>query len=163
MQPRNACGFCVGSTRSAAAPAVTDHCPAAIERRIDELESFVRAMAHDRGALTRGIALRTALLQEHLGHASIPEAEALVAGIAERADRLGRMSDTLLRLARIGAMDIERTHIDSSALADAVVAGLCKEHPARTAECIVRRGMMAYGDPALVRLLPENPLGNAWK
>lgn len=149
--------------RSAAERAPDPMHTAATDRRIDELESFVRAMAHDAGALTRGIALRAELLRERLGQVSPPETEALIAGITERANRLGRMSEALLRLARVDAIDIERTQIDLSTLADEVLAELRREHPARTAECIVRRGMIVHGDPALIRLLLENLLGNAWK
>jgi signal transduction histidine kinase len=134
-----------------------------VERRIEELESFVRGMAHDASALTRGIALRTELLREHLGSPTSPQTEHLLTGIAERADRLGRMSDALLRLARIGTHDIERQEIDLSALAGEVLAELRRDQPDRAADCIVRPGMVAYADRALVRLLLENLLGNAWK
>jgi signal transduction histidine kinase len=132
-------------------------------RRIEELESFVHGMAHDASALTRGIMLRTELLREHLGNQASPQTEHLLTGIAERADRLGRMSDALLRLARIGTHDIEREEIDLSALASDVLEELRRDHPDRSAECIVRPGMTAYADRALVRLLLENLLGNAWK
>lgn len=153
----------VGDAPRAAAERNDTHRNPGSERRIDELEAFVRAMAHDAGALTRGITLRTELLRERLAPTCGADVDALVNGIAERAERLGRMSEALLRLARVGSIDIECTPIDLSALANDIVADLRREHPGRTVEFIVRRDMIAHGDPTLVRLLLENLLGNAWK
>jgi signal transduction histidine kinase len=128
-----------------------------------ELESFVRALAHDSGSITRGIALQTELLRERIGSGACPQTQRLLGGITDRADRLGRMSDALLRLVRLGRCDIECREIDLSAMAQDVLADLRRLHPERTAQCIIQPGMTAHGDRALVRLLLENLFGNAWK
>ncbi len=133
-----------------------------MQRRNEELESFVRALAHDSGSLTRGIALRTELLSERLSDAE-PEVGALVASIADRAARLARMSEGLMRMARIGECELECREIDLSAMAQEVSDDLQRNTPSRQARIQVRAGLKSWGDPVLVRLVIDNLLSNAWK
>jgi light-regulated signal transduction histidine kinase (bacteriophytochrome) len=53
--------------------------------------------------------------------------------------------------------------VDLSALAAAVMAELTRADPGRPVEVHIAQGLRARGDPALLRLLLENLLGNAWK
>lgn len=133
-----------------------------MQRRNEELESFVRALAHDSGSLTRGIALRTELLSERLSDAE-PEVGALVVSIADRALRLARMSEGLMRMARIGECELECHEIDLSAMAQEVGDDLQRSTPSRQARINVRPGVKCWGDPVLVRLVIDNLLSNAWK
>lgn len=133
-----------------------------MQHRNEELESFVRALAHDSGSLTRGIGLRTELLSERLSGAA-PEIITLVDSIAERAARLARMSEGLMRMARIGTCELECREIDLSALATEVGDDLQHSTPSREVKINVRPGLKCWGDPVLVRLIIDNLLSNAWK
>jgi len=133
-----------------------------MQRRNEELESFVRALAHDSGSLTRGIALRTELLSERLSGAE-PEIITLVDSIADRAARLARMSEGLMRMARIGECELECHEIDLSGLTKEVGDELQRNTPSRQVGITVQSGLTCWGDPVLVRLVIENLLSNAWK
>lgn len=134
----------------------------ALQRRNEELEAFVRALAHDAGSLTRGIALRTQLLRERLQGKDAELAD-IVDALDERAARLARMSEGLLRLARIDARELDCRQIDLSGLAHTIAEELRASQPARAVQIRIEPGLSAWGDPALVRLVLENLFGNAWK
>jgi light-regulated signal transduction histidine kinase (bacteriophytochrome) len=53
--------------------------------------------------------------------------------------------------------------VNHSALATAVADELARAHPDRRVEVRVADGLVARGDRALLRLVLENLLGNAWK
>lgn len=133
-----------------------------LERRNEELESFISALAHDSSALTRGICLRTQQLRDRL-QAPHQEARLLLDGIEDRAVGLARLSDGLMRLARIGARTLECEIIDLSAMAHEIGAELRRGDPDRVVRVEIQPGLVGWGDQVLVRLALENLLGNAWK
>lgn len=133
-----------------------------LERRNEELESFIRALAHDSSALTRGIGLRTQLLRERLRGLD-PETVQLIDSIEDRSVRLARLAEALMRLARIGARTLACTELDLSAMARDIVDGLLREIPARRVNVRIQSGLTAWGDADLVRIALENLIGNAWK
>jgi light-regulated signal transduction histidine kinase (bacteriophytochrome) len=53
--------------------------------------------------------------------------------------------------------------VDLSALARTIVAQLGRSEPDRHVECVIAEGVTASADAALLRLVLENLLGNAWK
>lgn len=147
---------------SSPTPVALAHRLMEMQRRNEELESFIRALAHDAGALTRGIGLRAQMLRERL-HEPAAGAGDILDAIEDRANRLGRMSEGLLRLARIGACELQYDDIDLSALAGEVLEGLRRDEPGRAIACTVQPALRLRGDPVLVRLALDNLLGNAWK
>jgi light-regulated signal transduction histidine kinase (bacteriophytochrome) len=59
--------------------------------------------------------------------------------------------------------EIRPQPIDMSEMAESIAAELRERNPDRRAEFIVPPGIMANGDPQLLRIVMENLLGNAWK
>jgi light-regulated signal transduction histidine kinase (bacteriophytochrome) len=53
--------------------------------------------------------------------------------------------------------------VDLSALARVVVQGLQRADPGRPVEVVIADGLVARGDPHLLRVALDNLLGNAWK
>jgi light-regulated signal transduction histidine kinase (bacteriophytochrome) len=53
--------------------------------------------------------------------------------------------------------------VDLSALAREILGGLQRSQPERPVETRISTGLMAHGDPHLLRILLENLLSNAWK
>ncbi|MCC6535577.1 MAG: hypothetical protein IT531_23750 [Burkholderiales bacterium] len=133
-----------------------------LERRNDELESFIHALAHDSGSFLRGISLRTQFLRKRL-HSADAESIHLLDVIEDRVLKLSRLVEGLLRLARIGARDLECRAVDMSAMAREVVDELERGDRGRSVSSTIQPGLDAWGDPALIRLALENLLGNAWK
>ena len=79
------------------------------------------------------------------------------------AQRMGELIDDLLQLSRVGRTPLRLEQVDLSALAGAVVAVLQRGAPERTVRVRIAGGLVAQGDPGLLRIMLENLLGNAWK
>ncbi len=127
-----------------------------------ELEAFSYAVAHDLGAPLRAIQSWT---------------QALVAGGTGRGDtgteyadqvlqatsRMSQIIDDLLRLSRVAKAALNRSDFDLSAIARLVAANLIAFHPDHAVELTIQPKMRCHGDRALIQVVLENLLGNAWK
>ena len=124
---------------------------------------FTAAMAHDLRAPLRVILGFANILKEDYG----PQIDRLGNGHLDRvlgaASRMGAMIDALLALSRISARPIERRPVDLSQMAAAVIEELRCQSPDRTVAAHIEPGLNAEGDPALLRIVLDNLLGNAWK
>jgi signal transduction histidine kinase len=86
-----------------------------------------------------------------------------LARIETNANRMARMIDDLLDLSRATRVELRRVPVDISALAQEVADDLREADPDRRVAIDIEAGLMAKGDPHLVRLVMLNLLGNAWK
>jgi len=111
-------------------------------------EGFTRILAEDYAASGRPL---DALGADHL------------ARVGAAVARMQQMIDALLALTRLGAVPLSRERVDLSRLAADIVAELRGAAPTRRAEVHIEPQLVAAGDPALLRALLENLLGNAWK
>ena len=66
-------------------------------------------------------------------------------------------------MSRIGREPLRHAQVDLSRVAAEVVSELRQGDPARQVEVVVEPGLSAGGEPALLRNLLQNLLGNAWK
>jgi signal transduction histidine kinase len=71
--------------------------------------------------------------------------------------------DGLLQLSRAGRTALTVADVDVSALAEAVIGELRARDPSRRVDVQVAPGIHVLGDGALVRVILDNLLGNAWK
>jgi PAS domain S-box-containing protein len=128
-----------------------------------ELEAFSYSVSHDLRAPLRSIdGFSQALLEEHAGHLD-PTAMDYLRRIRAATQRMGELIDDLLDLSRVTRREMRHDDVDLSALATAVMAELRRTEPARPVEVVIAEGLRGRGDPALLRLMLENLLGNAWK
>ena len=79
------------------------------------------------------------------------------------AARMNSMIDALLTLAKLSSQPLAHQPVNLSQLAGFVVDDLRRGAPDRQVEVEIAPGMVADGDPTLLRLVLENLLGNAWK
>ena len=134
-----------------------------LERKNRELESFSYAVSHDLRAPLRRV--------ESFGRALVETAEGrldetgmrFVARIRESAGQMQELIDALLHLSRVTRAEMRRIPVDLSELVTQSAAGLQAAEPERTVELAIRPGVVAEGDPRLLRVLFENLLGNAFK
>ncbi|MBX3660165.1 MAG: PAS domain S-box protein [Ramlibacter sp.] len=77
--------------------------------------------------------------------------------------RMAGMLEEVLRLTQIGRAPFEREAVDLSALALQILGALQERDPQRTVHVEVEPGLYCDCDQALVRLLLQALLGNAWK
>jgi signal transduction histidine kinase len=83
--------------------------------------------------------------------------------IASGAERMGELIDALLALSRLSRTALHRQPVDLTRMADTIVGQLRSTQPERVVEFVNEAGVVAHGDPPLLRAALENLLGNAWK
>ncbi|MDO9533188.1 MAG: MASE3 domain-containing protein [Deltaproteobacteria bacterium] len=75
----------------------------------------------------------------------------------------GELTEALLEHARLAGAAMEWQEIDLSDQAHTIAAALQRTAPGRRVEFIIGTNLRAEGDPAMLRWLLSNLLGNAWK
>jgi signal transduction histidine kinase len=128
-----------------------------------ELEAFSYSVAHDLRAPLRGINGFSRALIEDYGPSLDETAKAHLERIATSASRMGELIDALLSLARVARTEIRRERVDLTALARTVMKQLQSTQPDRAVSFVAAEGIVADGDPHLLRAVLDNLLGNAWK
>ncbi len=73
------------------------------------------------------------------------------------------MIDAILQLSRIGRYEMHREKVKLSALAQDIALELETTYPDRKVKFSITEGIVAAGDPMLLRMALENLIGNAWK
>jgi PAS domain S-box-containing protein len=135
----------------------------ALETSNRELEAFSYSVAHDLRAPLRGInGFSRTLLEDYEGKLD-DEGKEYLNRIAAASERMGLLIDALLALSRVSRAELQRDNVNLSNLAEAVVKQLRLGQPERAVEYAGQEAVTAQGDPALLRALFDNLLGNAWK
>lgn len=128
-----------------------------------ELEAFSYSVAHDLRAPLRSISGFSSVLLEDVGDRLEPHSRKDLDRIVAAAARMAELIDALLALARISRTELRRELVDLSDMARKILTQLQESEPSRKVELRVGEGLVAEGDPQLLRALLENLLGNAWK
>ncbi len=128
-----------------------------------ELSAFAYSVSHDLRAPLRAIdAFSQALLEDY---ADVIDAQGqdYLRRVRNNTTRMGQLIDDLLQLAKLTRSEMHFEAIDLSALARSIGADLARAQPQRQVSFDIQTGVVARGDPRLLRVLLENLLGNAWK
>jgi PAS domain S-box-containing protein len=128
-----------------------------------ELESFSYSVSHDLRAPLRGISGFAQALEERAGKLLDPTSSVYLLRVKNAAVRMGLLIDDLLKLSRLNRAEMMIQPVNLSEMADSSVAGLRMMEPGRIVAVSVQEGMVADGDPALLEVLLDNLIGNAWK
>ena len=134
---------------------------AELQAAYKELESFSYSVSHDLRAPLRAIDGYSAMLVEDHGAKLDAEGRRVLGVVREAAARMGRLIDDLLAFSRIGRHRLAAGAVDMQALAREVAAELGAQYPAARIELGALPA--ARGDPALLRQVWVNLLGNALK
>ena len=128
-----------------------------------ELESFAYSVSHDLRAPLRAIDGFSQVLLEDHGEGLGDTGRAALVRIRKGASRMAHLIDDMLKLSRVTRADLQRTRVDLSKTAGGVVAELARVEPDRQVEIRIADGVVVEGDQALLQLVLENLLGNAFK
>ncbi len=128
-----------------------------------ELESFSHSVSHDLRAPLRALdGFSQALLEDHAHQLDAQGADYLRRIIAA-SQRMGRLIDELLGLARVTRADLHREVVDLGELANDVLEPLRSAEPTRAVHVDVEDDLQVMADRGLLRIALANLLGNAWK
>jgi signal transduction histidine kinase len=145
-----------------------------LERRVAErtaelavanrhLQSFSYSVAHDLRAPLRAIVGFGTAIAEDCGKQLDAGGRDNLRRVLDSAERMGELIEGMLVLGRAVEADMRRVPVDLGALAKEVARDLRAAEPERTVELVVSDGLRVVGDPALLRAVLANLLGNAWK
>jgi PAS domain S-box-containing protein len=145
-----------------------------LERRVDlrtaqvralnrELETFNYSVSHDLRAPLRRIAGFVTALDRACGDDLNPNAKELMLEIRTSTEHMTTLIQALLKLASLGASELQWQPMDLSSLAHVIAAELQQGDATRNVEFVIPEGVMAFGDAAMLRVVMDNLMGNAWK
>ena len=134
---------------------------AMLEQANRELEAFSYSVSHDLRSPLRAINGFAHLLAEHAEASLDEEGRDMLGRIERGATRMGQLIDDILHFSRVSRVDMADAEIDLDALAAAVAADQLEQYPG-TQLHIAPIGV-ARGDPAMLRQVFANLIGNAMK
>lgn len=128
-----------------------------------ELEAFNYSVSHDlRSPLAAINGFSSMVLNKSEGQ--LDEASrGLLKRVLVNAERMSRLIDDLLSLARASRQPMQTGDFDLSDLALSVVDGLRQADVGRKVDVSITPGLRVHADPGLMRILLENLIGNVWK
>jgi PAS domain S-box-containing protein len=128
-----------------------------------EMEAFSYSVSHDLRAPLRSLSGFSEAILEDYGHKMDPECQSLLNRILVASQRMGQLIDGLLDLSRVTRVDMRLESVDMTTIARDIAAELKRDGPERSVHFAIADGLVAEGDPCLLRILLTNLLGNAWK
>ncbi|MBE7368656.1 sensor histidine kinase [Ramlibacter pallidus] len=134
-----------------------------LQQAYQDLETFSYAVAHDVRAPLAAIEGFADALEPAVRGGGEGRPLHYLQRIQANARRMQQITTSLLDLGRLTRVPLRKEALDLSAIAQDVLAQLREADPARQVESAVEPGLTATGDPALLRQVLENLLGNAWK
>lgn len=147
--------------------AVKDHELRDIVRELEalnaELEAFSYSVSHDLRAPLRAIAGFAQALDEDARDRLSEGERHYLDRIRAGAGRMGELIDDLLMLSRVTRVSMHRVPVDLAEIARSVAAHLDGSDPDRRVKWDIPASLVAHADPALMRIVLENLLGNAFK
>jgi PAS domain S-box-containing protein len=136
---------------------------AALEGTARELDAFSYSVSHDLRAPLRSIdGFTQAALEDGAGRLPPACTEHLLR-VRRATQRMGELIDQLLTLARAMQGQMQLRPVDLTALAREVTAELAGAEPGRAVRVTIADDLVARGDPALLRTVLSNLIGNAFK
>lgn len=130
---------------------------------IKELESFSYSVSHDLRAPLSTIDGFSRLLEGASAKGDIERSKHYLQRLRLGVANINELIGALLLVSRLLRAPMAVQTVDLGALAQGAFAALQAAEPARLAQVYVQPGLMAQGDPALLKQLMDHLAGNAWK
>jgi len=134
-----------------------------LEEANKDLEAFNHTVSHDLRNHLNKISLGCQTI-DMLGSDKLDvESRWYLTATSESVSRMSGLIDDLLRFSRVNHAELRHEKVDLSETARAVSEALRAGERERRAAFSIAEGVVAWGDPGLLRVVLENLLGNAWK
>jgi PAS domain S-box-containing protein len=134
-----------------------------LEAANKELSAFAYSVSHDLRSPLRTIDGFSRILEEDYGSRVDDEGRDSLHRVRAAAQKMGGLIDDLLKLSRLSRSEMTREQVDLSALTRGIAEELRTGDPARNVTFDIAPGLVVHGDKALLTILLDNLLGNAWK
>jgi light-regulated signal transduction histidine kinase (bacteriophytochrome) len=134
-----------------------------LETSTRELDAFAYSVSHDLRAPLRSLNGYSEVLLEDYAEVLDATGRGYLERLQANAARMGQLIDGLLDLSRNSRVTLTRSDVDLHELTDEAVADLRRAEPTRAVEFVVADRLRTCADPALIRLVLQNLIGNAWK
>jgi len=128
-----------------------------------EHAAFSYTISHDLRAPIRVVEGFGRIIKEDYGAGLDRVGRDHIDRVMAAAARMNHMIDALLALSHLSSQPLVRQPVNLTQLAGFVVDELRRSAPDRQVSVHIAPGMVAQGDPTLLRMALENLLGNAWK
>ena len=128
-----------------------------------ELEAFSSAVSHDLRSPLQRIQGFAQIVSEDYATVLPDDGRDFVNRIASESRRMAILVDALFQLSQATHGALRRDKVDLSRFASQVADDLRRQQPGRSVEFVIAPGLVANGDPALLRSVLQNLLDNAWK
>jgi light-regulated signal transduction histidine kinase (bacteriophytochrome) len=130
---------------------------------IKELESFSYSVSHDLRAPLSTIDGFSRLLESSSAKGDVERSKHYLQRLRLGVVNINELIGALLVVSRLLRAPMAVQAVDLGALAQVALAALQAAEPARLAQIEAPSGLIAQGDPALLKQLVEELAGNAWK
>jgi light-regulated signal transduction histidine kinase (bacteriophytochrome) len=151
------------STSMAIKAEVADVRALASQSEQDEQASFSYTVSHDLRAPIRVVEGFTKIVKEDYGRVMDRIGNDHLDRVLAAAARMNSMIDALLALSQLSTQPLAQQPVNLSQLASFVADDLRRQYPERAVTLQIEPGLLAHGDPTLLRMVLENLIGNAWK
>ena len=128
-----------------------------------ELESFSYSVSHDLRAPLRTIDGFSQILLDEYAARLDETGRGYLERVRAGSQRMAKLIDDLLELARVTRRDLQIGDCDLSAMALDIARELALADPGRRVKVDVATGMVVAADSGLLRIALDNLLRNAWK
>lgn len=136
---------------------------AQLEAANKELEAFSYSVSHDLRAPLRSIDGFSQVLLEDYGGKVDEQGRGYLQRVRNATQQMAQLIDDLLKLSRVTRSEMKFEAVDLSALTRRISERLQSGQPERLVEFTVAPGIVVNGDVALLQIVLENLIGNAWK
>ncbi len=136
---------------------------AELEATNRELEAFSYTISHDlRLPLTNITCSCEALIGASAGNLD-EKGRKFTGYILDEVQRMAKLIDAILKFSKSSRQELKRETVDLSGMARAIAAELRLGEMHRQVSFLIMENVTCDGDPALLRVVLANLLGNAWK
>lgn len=136
---------------------------AELEASNRELEAFSYSVSHDLRAPLRAIDGFAQIVAEDYAPRLDEIGKEYLQRIRVATQRMARLIDDLIDLARLTRQTMKREQVNLSLLVEQILGELRLEDPERQVDIHIEPNLIAAADRALMRVALDNLLRNAWK